>query len=51
MMLAVAIAPFLGAVLADRLGSYEAMFGVLAALAVLGLVAIAASIPADGPRA
>ena len=51
MMLAVAIAPFLGAVLADWLGSYEAMFGVLAALAVLGLVAIAASIPADGPRA
>ena len=50
MMLSVALAPFLGAILADWLGSYEAMFGVLAGLAVLGLAAIAASIP-PGHRA
>ncbi|MGJ9372611.1 MFS transporter [Nesterenkonia sp. CF4.4] len=50
MMLAVAVSPFLGAILADWLGSYEAMFGVLAALAGLGLVAIAASIPVTAPR-
>ncbi|PRZ17834.1 MFS transporter [Nesterenkonia sandarakina] len=45
LMLAVAVSPFLGAILADQLGSYEAMFGVLAGLAALGLIAIAASIP------
>ncbi len=50
MMLSVAIAPFLGAILADWLGSYEAMFGVLAGLAVLGIGAIAASIPAEAAR-
>ncbi|MCH8560144.1 MFS transporter [Nesterenkonia sp. DZ6] len=50
MMLAVAVAPFVGAILADWLGSYEAMFGVLAGLAVLGLGAIAASIPAQASR-
>lgn len=49
MMLAVAVAPFLGAILAEWLGSYEAMFVVLAGLAVLGLSAIAASIPAQTP--
>ncbi|WP_208292154.1 MFS transporter [Nesterenkonia aurantiaca] len=49
MMLAVAVAPFLGAILAEWLGSYEAMFGVLAGLAVLGLGSIVASIPACHP--
>ncbi|MBE1524936.1 MFS transporter [Nesterenkonia lutea] len=45
MMLSVAVAPFLGAILAEWLGSYEAMFGVLAGLALLGMAAIAASLP------
>nr|WP_255546037.1 MULTISPECIES: MFS transporter [unclassified Nesterenkonia] len=49
MMLAVAVAPFLGAILAEWLGSYEAMFGVLAGLAALGLGSIVVSIPARHP--
>lgn len=50
MMLSVAAAPFLGAILAEWLGSYEAMFGVLAGLAVVGMAAVALSIPTGAHR-
>ncbi|MFC7403740.1 MFS transporter [Georgenia alba] len=49
MLAASALAPWVGAGLADVLGSYTAMYYVLAGLAVLAVVLLAASVPPQRP--
>ncbi|MGQ0482830.1 MAG: MFS transporter [Pseudonocardia sp.] len=44
-MLAAAVAPWVGAVLAEQLGGYPALFGVLAGLTVLAAVLAAGTMP------